>query len=128
MTLRSLLSRAVGAGSEKAGTAHWWMQRVTAIALLALGLWFVVSIRSLDHYDEADFVAWVADPVNAVMLLLLIFTIAWHSMLGLQVVIEDYVHGPTPKVVLLLISKFAHVFLGVAGVFAILKVALGEMP
>ena len=101
---------------------------MTAIALLALGLWFVGSIRSLDHYAEADFVAWVADPVNAIMLLLLILTIAWHSMLGLQVVIEDYVHGPTLKVVLLLISKFAHVFLGVAGVFAILKVALGETP
>ena len=98
---------------------------MTAIALLALGLWFVVSIRSLDHYDEADIVAWVADPVNAVMLLLLIFTIAWHSMLGLQVVIEDYVHGPAIKVVSLILNKFTHVFFGLAAVFAVLTVYLG---
>ena len=101
---------------------------MTAIALLALGLWFVGSIRSLGHYSEADLVAWVADPVNAVMLLLLIFTIAWHSMLGVQVVIEDYLHGPTLKVVTLFSNKFVHIFLGVAGVFAILKVALGGTP
>ena len=70
--------------------------------------------------------AWVANPINAVMLLLLSITLTWHSMLGVQVVIEDYVHGPALKVVSLLLSKFAHVFLGFAAVFAILKVSLGD--
>ena len=101
------------------------MQRVTAIALLFLGSWFLLSVRGLDGFAEADLMAWVAHPVNAVMLLLLVVTLAWHSSLGVQVVIEDYVHGAALKVLSLLLSKFAHVFLGIAAVFAILKVSLG---
>ncbi|MGI9262886.1 MAG: succinate dehydrogenase, hydrophobic membrane anchor protein [Woeseiaceae bacterium] len=125
MSLRSPMSRVLGSGSAKEGTEHWWMQRVTAVALLILGAWFLLSIRGLDSYGEADLYAWVAYPVNAVMLLLLSVTLAWHSALGVQIVIEDYVHGPALKVVSLLLSKFAHVFFGLAAVFAILSVSLG---
>lgn len=125
MSLRSPLSRVLGSGSARAGTEHWWMQRVTAIALLFLGLWFIVSIRGLDGYTEADLYQWVAFPVNAVMLLLLSVVMTWHSALGVQVVIEDYVHGPGIKIVSLLLNKFAHVFFGLAAVFAILSVSLG---
>jgi len=125
MSLRSPLSRVLGSGSAKEGTDHWWMQRVTAIAMLILGPWFLVSIGRLDSFAEADMASWVADPMNAVMLLLLAFTLAWHSSLGVQVVIEDYIHGPALKVLSLLASKFAHVFLGLAAVFAILRLALG---
>jgi len=125
MSLRSPLSRVLGAGSAKEGTDHWWMQRVTAIGLLILGLWFLISITGLDRFSEAAVHAWVASPFNATMLLLMSITLAWHSMLGIQIVIEDYLHGPGLKVVAIILSKFVHVFLGVAAVLAILKVALG---
>ena len=125
MSLRSPLSRVLGSGSAKEGTEHWWMQRVTAIALLLLGSWFLLSIRGLDSFAHANVYAWVANPVNAVMLLLLSVTLAWHSALGVQIVIEDYVHGSAVKIVSLLLSKFAHVFLGLAAVFAVLSVSLG---
>jgi len=101
------------------------MQRVTAIALLVLGAWFLVSLQGVETYQQVDLYAWVAHPVNAVMLLLLSVTLAWHSALGVQVVIEDYVHGPALKIVSLLLSKFVHIFLGLAAVFAVLWVSLG---
>jgi succinate dehydrogenase / fumarate reductase membrane anchor subunit len=125
MSLRSPLSRVLGSGSAKEGTDHWWMQRVTAIALLILGVWFLVSFAGIDSYTEAELFAWVSSPFNAIMLLLSSITLAWHSMLGVQIVIEDYVHGPGLKVVSIILSKFAHVFLGLAAVLAILKIVLG---
>ena len=125
MSLRSPLSRVLGAGSAKEGTDHWWRQRVTAIAMLLLGAWFVLALLSLDAWTRAEIVAWVGEPSNSVMLLLLSVTLAWHSSLGVQVVIEDYVHGAGLKLAALIASKFAHVFLGAAGVLAVLKVALG---
>jgi len=128
MSLRSPLSRVLGSGSAKEGTEHWWMQRLTAIALLVLGPWFLLALLQIDQFTHAELIDWVGNPANAVLLLLLSVTLAWHSMLGVQVVIEDYVHGPALKVVSLILSKFAHVFLGVAAVLAILKVALGDSP
>jgi succinate dehydrogenase / fumarate reductase membrane anchor subunit len=115
----------LGSGSAKEGTDHWWMQRLTAVALLILGPWFLFSFAGLDNYSQADIAAWVAAPANAVMLLLASITLAWHSMLGIQIIIEDYIHGPGLKVVALIFNKFAHVFLSVAAVLAILKMALG---
>ena len=123
MSLRSPLSRVLGAGSAREGTDHWWMQRVTAIALLILGLWFLVSIRGGDH-GESDMIAWVANPLNAVMLLLLAVMLTWHSMLGVQVVIEDYVHSEGLKLATLLVVKFAVIVLGASAVFAVLKIAI----
>ena len=125
MSLRSPLSRVLGSGSAKEGTEHWWQQRVTAVALLILGLWFAIAIAGLDSFDQAAVAAWVASPFNAIMLLLLAVTLAWHSLLGLQVVVEDYVHGPALKVLSIVLNKFVHVFLAIAAAFAILKVFLG---
>lgn len=125
MSLRSPLSRVLGSGSAREGTEHWWMQRVTSVALLLLGAWFLISVRGVVSFQETDLYAWVANPVNAVMLLLLSVTLSWHSMLGMQVVIEDYVHGPAIKVVSLVLNKFVHVFLGLSAVFAVLTVSLG---
>jgi succinate dehydrogenase / fumarate reductase membrane anchor subunit len=125
MSLQSPLSRVLGSGSAKEGTEHWWQQRVTAIALLILGLWFALAIAGLDSFDHAAVAAWVASPFNAIMLLLLAVTLSWHSMLGIQVVVEDYVHGPALKVFSILLNKFVHVFLAIAAAFAILKVFLG---
>jgi succinate dehydrogenase / fumarate reductase membrane anchor subunit len=125
MSLRSPLSRVLGSGSAKDGTDHWWMQRVTAIALLILGPWFLISFAALEGYSQAELAVWVGKPANTIMLLLASLTLAWHSILGIQIVIEDYIHGPGLKVLALILNKFVHIFLGVAAVLAILKLALG---
>ena len=126
MSLRSPLSRVLGSGSAKDGTEHWWQQRVTAAALLILGGWFVVSIAGLEQYGQAQLANWMAHPFNATMMILLGVTLAWHSSLGVQVVIEDYVHGPALKVLSLVLSKFAHTFLAITAVLAVLKLSLGS--
>ena len=126
MSLRSPLSRVLGSGSAREGTEHWWQQRVSAVALLILGLWFAVSIAGLDDFGHPAIAAWAGSPFNAIMLLLLAVTLAWHSMLGVQVVIEDYVHEPGTKVVSLLLSRFAHVFVAIAAVYGILVIGIGS--
>lgn len=126
MSLRSPLSRVLGSGSAKEGTEHWWMQRVTAIGLLLLGVWFLVAFAGLADYSHATLTAWVGRPGNSIMLLLLSLTLAWHSALGVQVVIEDYVHGAALKVLMLIASRFIHVLLAVAAVLAVMKVFLGS--
>ena len=125
MSLRSPLSRVLGYGSAKEGTDHWWMQRVTAVALVLLGGWFMVSFAGLSDYSLEAVTTWVRQPMNAIVLLLGSVTLAYHSMLGVQVVLEDYVHGPGLKVFSLILNKFVHVFLGLAAVLAVLNVALG---
>ena len=125
MSLRSPLGQVLGSGSAKDGTGHWWSQRVTAVALLILGSWFLYSIMRLDSYAHSAMLDWAARPFNGVMLLLLSVTLAWHSALGVQVVLEDYVHGPLVKVVSLMLNRFAHVFIATAAVFAILRIVIG---
>jgi succinate dehydrogenase / fumarate reductase membrane anchor subunit len=119
------LAHVLGSGSAKEGTDHWWSQRVSAVALLILGVWFLVALLRLDGFDHDTVHAWAASPLNSVMLFLLGVTVAWHSALGIQVVIEDYVHGPFLKVVSLILNRFAHVFLAIAAAFAVLKIAIG---
>ena len=126
MSLRSPLARVLGSGSAKDGTEHWWAQRVSAIALLLLGGWFLYSIMRLDSFAHAAMLGWAGRPFNSVMLVSLSVTLAWHSALGVQVVLEDYVHGPFIKVVSLLANRFAHAFLAIAAVVAILTIALGD--
>ena len=124
MSYRSPLGRARGLGSAKQGTNHFWIQRVTAVALIPLVLWFVYSIAQLPSGDYEAVRWWVHAPSVAVALVLFISCVLYHSLLGVQVVIEDYVAGEGAKVVALLLSKFAHVTAAVAGIFAVLKIAL----
>lgn len=124
MSLRSPLGRVLGLGTAKEGTSHWWGQRVSAIALMILGSWFAVSLAIMPGFSHADAVEFVASSFNSVLLLLLTLTLAYHSFLGLQVVIEDYVHSPGVKTAALILSRFAHIFLAAAAVFAILKIGL----
>jgi succinate dehydrogenase / fumarate reductase membrane anchor subunit len=96
------------------------------VALLVLGLWFITSLAGLDGYTHANVLRWAASPFNSVMLLLFVAVLAWHSALGVQVVIEDYVHGAFIKLVSLLLNRFAHVILAITAVVAILRIALGS--
>lgn len=125
MSLRSPLARARGLGAAHGGTHHWWAERITAIALMPLVLWFAFSVASLTGADHAAVAGWLASPVNAVLTLLLIAVMFHHMQLGLQVVIEDYIHSRGTKYVVLVASKLASVLLGVTAAFAVLKVALG---
>ena len=125
MSLRSPLGRVLGLGTAKDGTGHWWGQRVSGIALAVLGLWFVVSIALLPGFGHAETVAFVSKPLHAVLLMLLTVTMAYHSSLGVQVVIEDYVHSHGLKLAALILSRFAHILVAVTGLFAILRLGLG---
>lgn len=125
MSLRSPLGRVLGYGSAKEGTEHFFVQRVSAVSNALLGIWFLASISMLDSLARAELLAWIAEPVNSILLALLTLSLARHSSLGVQVVIEDYVHGPFIKVVSLIAIKFAHLLVAVAAIFAILKIAFG---
>ena len=126
MSLRSPLGRVLGLGTAKDGTAHWWGQRVSGAALVILGLWFAWSLASMSGYAYADSVAFISKPIHTVLLSLLSVTMAYHSYLGVQVVIEDYVHSHGLKVVSLILSRFAHVFFAVVALFAVLKLGIGS--
>jgi len=127
VNLRSPLSQVLGYGSAKDGTGHWWGQRVSAVGLIVLGLWFMISMLLLGKsgFSYPDVIHWLRRTPNSVMLLLLVITLAWHSYLGIQVIIEDYVHGPFVKVLSLITSRFVHVAVAITSVFAVLKIAFG---
>ena len=125
MSLRSPLGRVLGLGTAKDGTEHWWGQRVSGVALALLGLWFAWALATMPGFSHGEVVAEIGRPLNAILLLLLSVTMAYHSYLGIQVVIEDYVHAPGLKIASLILSRFAHVLFAVAAVFAILKIGLG---
>ena len=125
MNMRTQLSEVRGLGSAKTGTGHFWMQRLTALALIPLTLWFVASLASMGSADYADAVAWVKSPLTSVLLLALIAATFHHMQLGLQVIIEDYVHAEGIKIASLIVMKCGSVLLGLAAAFAVLKVAFG---
>lgn len=126
MSLKTPLGRVLGLGSAKEGTDHWWGQRISAVALVFLGGWFGYSLVRLESLTYLDVIRFVGVPLNGVLLSLLSITLAYHSYLGVQVVIEDYVHAPGTKVVSLLLSRFAHAFVAIAAVYAILVIGIGS--
>lgn len=123
MSLRTPLGRARGLGSAKGGTYHWWMQRVTSVALLPLVIWFIYAMIGQLGADHAAISAWLASPLPAVLMILFVVAMFHHTQLGLQVVIEDYVHSEGAKLALLLIVKLASIAFAVAAVFAVFKVS-----
>src|SRR4051812_49602022 len=123
--MRSMLGRVRGLGSAKEGVNHWWAQRLTAVALVPLTLWFVASIVGLIGAPFEAFRAWVRNPLDAVLLVALIVATFQHAQLGLQVVIEDYVHHEPTKLVSLLVMKGAAVLLGLTAVWAVVQLAFG---
>ena len=125
MNLRTPLKEVRRLGSAKEGVAHWWAQRVTALALVPLALWFVIVVIELAGADRALFVDWVRHPVPAVLLVLLLIATFYHGALGLQVVIEDYVENEALRFGLLIVMRLAAIVLAVLGIFAVLKLSLG---
>ena len=93
MSLRSPLGRVLGQGAARAGVRHWWQQRLTSLALVPLTVWLVVSLLTLPSLGHATLIAWMSQSWTALLLILLVLVAAWHSQLGVRVVIEDYVHG-----------------------------------
>lgn len=125
MSFRTPLGRALGLGSAKGGTSHWWGQRVSALALIPLSLWFAISVLQLSRADYGVVIDWLHAPWVAVLLALFVATIFYHAYLGLQVVFEDYVHLEWLKVATLLLIKFACILLAATGVFVVLHIAFG---
>ena len=125
MSLRSPLGRVLGLGSAKDGTTHWWAQRVTAIALLPLTLWFAASLLTLPGLDYETVRTWASVPVTGFLTLLLVAVLTYHSYLGTIVIVEDYVSSSGMKVLSLMVLRFLYVLAGGAAIFAILRVVFG---
>lgn len=123
--MRSPLGRAIGLGSAKEGVGQWWVQRLTAIALVPLGVWFVVGVIAHLGVDLAGFRRWVGEPGTAVAFILLLIATFYHVMLGFQAVIEDYVHAELTKLGLIVVVRLLCFGLAVAGIFAVLRMAFG---
>jgi len=119
--MRALL----GLGDAEGGTDHWWGQRISGIALVFLGLWIVTSVLSLPGLEYHIVVEFVDRPLNNVLLSLLCLAAAYHSNLGVQVVIEDYVHASALNKASLMISRIAHFLLAVVTVYAVIRIGNG---
>jgi succinate dehydrogenase / fumarate reductase membrane anchor subunit len=122
--MRSQLGRARGLGSAKSGAAHWWAQRLTAVALVPLTLWFVWSALSLVGASHQELLAWIGAPVPVVLLIALVLATFYHLSLGLQMVIEDYVTAEPTRLITLLLTKGVIILLALACLVSILKLGL----
>ncbi len=123
--MRSPLARSMGLGSAKEGAEQWWMERVSAVALVPLTLWFVASIIAHTGSDYGTFIAWVRTPLASILMILLVIALFYHTALGLQVVIEDYVHSGT-KFAALVALRLGCFGLAAAGSVSALRIALGS--
>ena len=123
MSLRSPLRRVLGLGASGTGTDHWLAQRLSAVALVPLTVWFAISLLTLPTLDFYIVNAWVAVPLHAVLLVLLVVALVYHSSLGAQVVAEDYVQTPGLRVLVLMLLRLLHVTLAIAGIFAVFLIA-----
>ena len=125
MRMGSPLGRVRGLGSARSGAHHWWLERLTSVSTLLLFIWFVISLLRLPALDHETMIEWLASPLAAVPMLLLIVSTFWHLKLGLQVVIEDYVHEEGSKLFSILLLNFFTIAAGALAFFAVLKIAFG---
>ena len=124
MDLRTPLARVLGHGSAKDGVEHWWWQRLTAVALAPLSIWFVVSLLGLLGKDHLAAVRWLSSPLNATFMILFVVALFHHAQLGLQVVIEDYIESEGRRMFYLVLMKFTSVLLTLLAVVSILQIAI----
>lgn len=123
--MRTPLSKVRGLGSAKDGTSHFWRQRLTALANIPLALFFIYCIASVAGKSHADTLAFVGNPIIAILLLLFVISGVYHMKLGMQVIIEDYIHGERTKILSLILNLFFAAIIGMACVFSILKISFG---
>ncbi len=123
--MRTPLTRAIGLGSAKEGVQSWWMERVSAVALVPLTLWFFGSLIAHTSSSYAEFVLWLKEPLTASLMIMLTIVLFCHTALGLQVIIEDYVHSAA-KFAAVIIMRLTSFALAVVGATAILRIALGS--
>jgi succinate dehydrogenase / fumarate reductase membrane anchor subunit len=123
--MRSPLGRVLGLGSAKEGVEHWWMQRLTAIVMVPLAIWFAIAAIGLIGADRAAMIAWMHNPMAAMLMILAIIAMFYHLALGLQVVIEDYIHSEGWKLGAIIVVRVWCFLLVLRGVLAVLKLALG---
>ncbi len=121
--MRTPLARAIGLGSAKEGVGPWWAERVSAVGLVPLTLWFVASIIVHTGSDYATFIVWLRTPLAAILMILLLIALFYHTALGLQVVIEDYVHSGA-KFAAVIAARLGCCALATAGVVSILRIAI----
>ena len=124
MSLETPLARVRGLGAAGEGAEHWWHERLSSIAAVLLYVWLAVSLIRLPSLDHRTLTEWLAAPLVAVPMLLLVATTFWHARMGLQVVIEDYVHDEGAKLFWIVLVRFAAVFAAALAAFAVLKIAL----
>lgn len=118
---RSPMNRAIGLGSARKGVGHWWAERTMAIALVPLTLWLVVSLVTLSGRDYTSVVAWLRMPISMVCMVLLLVALFYHMALGLQVIVEDYVHSAARFPALIAI-RFGCFALATTGIAAVLRI------
>ncbi len=123
--MKTPLAKVRGLGSAKEGTHHWWMQRVTAIANIPLVIFMVISFVGNAGKSHAEWVAWLKQPFASILVILFIANFVYHMRLGLQVMIEDYVHDHGTKVATLLVISFACVLIAALSIFSVLRIAFG---
>lgn len=124
MNIRTPLAKARGLGSAHSGTEHWWLQRLTAVALIPLAIWMVYSALSVMLTDSNGVVSWLQSPVQALLLGAFILSGCWHGKLGMQVIVEDYVHNNAARTLLLVLNTLGFAVLAAMGIMATLKLHL----
>lgn len=125
MMRKTPLGRVLGLGSAKSGTEHWWAERVSSIAAVPLTIFFILFVLTHLGASRADLIMSMKNPLIAALMALTVVTMLWHMRMGLQVVIEDYLHGAVVKYSALLLNTFFTAALGVTALFAILKMSFG---
>ncbi|WP_428355119.1 succinate dehydrogenase, hydrophobic membrane anchor protein [Methyloprofundus sp.] len=124
MEFQTPLAKARGLGSAKSGTSHWWMQRVTAVALVPLSFWLILFIDQLFGASFDEIKLWIISPLNFTLLLAWAFTSFYHAALGLQVVIEDYVNPDWLKIVMVWVVKLAFTGMAIASLVLVIRIAI----
>ena len=126
MSLQTPLAKARGLGSAKEGLHHWWLQRLTAVLLAPLCLWFIYSLVRLGGMDHAGISNWIqSSPLHYILMLLMLIALYYHAALGMQVVIEDYIQPEWQKIACLILVKFIACLSGLIAILAVLKISLG---